>query len=184
MQESSFQKAKPKERNLIMPENKNGKKWEPRIIAFFCNWCTYTAADLAGVSRLKYAPNVKVIRLMCSGRVDPQFILQALAGGADGVLIGGCHPGDCHYSEGNYKMLRRFRLLRRVLERMGIDKERVRLEWISASEGEKVKTVINEMVETVRALGPLGMPEMIADLDEDLTIHESELNGKELAEHA
>src|SRR5512146_520664 len=111
----------------------NGQ-WTPKIVAFFCNWCTYTAADLAGVSRLKYAPNVRVIRIMCSGRVDPQFILQAFASGADGVLIGGCHPGDCHYSEGNYKMLRRFRLLKRMLNTLGIADERLRLEWISASE--------------------------------------------------
>jgi len=97
------------------------KEWKPRIVAFFCNWCTYTAADLAGVSRLKYAANVRVIRLMCSGRVDPQFILEALARGADGVLIGGCHPGDCHYVEGNYKLLRRFQMLQRLLRDMGIE---------------------------------------------------------------
>ena len=101
------------------------KEWKPRIVAFFCNWCTYTAADLAGVSRLKYAANTRVIRLMCSGRVDPQFILDALARGADGVLIGGCHPGDCHYVEGNYKMLRRFQMLKRMLKDMGIE-ERTR----------------------------------------------------------
>ena len=165
-----------------MSEENNKKKWEPKIIAFFCNWCTYTAADLAGVSRLKYAPNVKVIRLMCSGRVDPQFILQSLASGADGVLIGGCHPGDCHYSEGNYKMLRRFRLLERVLKSMGIEKERVRLEWISASEGEKVKTVINEMVDSIRKLGPLGLPGTIRMYDEDLA--ETKQIRKEILEHA
>jgi F420-non-reducing hydrogenase iron-sulfur subunit len=129
--------------------------FEPRIIAFFCNWCTYTAADLAGISRMKYAPNVRVIRVMCSGRVDPQFVLDAFARGADGVLIGGCHPGDCHYQEGNYKALRRMRLLRRILPELGIDDARFRLEWISASEGDKVRSVVNEMVEQVRALGPL-----------------------------
>ncbi len=144
------------------------KNYEPKIVAFFCNWCTYTAADLAGVSRLKYAPNVRVIRIMCSGRVDPQFILQAFASGADGVLIGGCHPGDCHYSEGNYKMLRRFRLLKRMLHTLGIDDERLRLEWISASEGEKVKTVINDMVEKLKVLGPLSIPDQIKDLNEEL----------------
>ncbi|MDR7436030.1 MAG: hydrogenase iron-sulfur subunit, partial [Armatimonadota bacterium] len=95
--------------------------WQPRIVAFFCNWCTYTAADLAGTSRMKYAPNVRVIRVMCSGRVDPQFVLDAFARGADGVLIGGCHPGDCHYMEGNYKCLRRFLLLRRVMKELGIE---------------------------------------------------------------
>lgn len=134
------------------------REWKPRLVAFFCNWCTYTAADLAGVSRLKYAPNVRVIRLMCSGRVDPQFILEALAKGADGVLIGGCHPGDCHYVEGNYKMLRRFQLLKRMLQDMGIEEARVRLEWISAAEGDKVRQVVNEMTETIQELGPLGMP--------------------------
>jgi len=128
--------------------------FEPRIVAFFCNWCTYLAADLAGTSRLKYAPNVRVVRLMCSGRVDPQFVLNAFARGADGVLIGGCHPGDCHYQEGNYKALRRFHLLKRLLREMGIEEERIRLEWISASEGDKVRSVINDMVEKVRALGP------------------------------
>ena len=133
--------------------------WQPRIVAFFCNWCTYTAADLAGVSRLKYAPNVRVIRLMCSGRVDPQFILDAFAKGADGVLIGGCHPGDCHYVEGNYKTVRRFEMLKRLLAQMGIEQSRVRLEWISASEGEKVRTVVNEMVQQIKGLGPLNLPQ-------------------------
>ncbi len=149
------------------PRETNGP-WTPRIVAFFCNWCTYTAADLAGVSRLKYAPNVRVIRLMCSGRVDPQFILDALAKGADGVLIGGCHPGDCHYVEGNYKMLRRFQMLKRMLKDMGIERERVRLEWISAAEGEKVKRVINEMVDQVRGLGRLGIPQRFEEWDKEL----------------
>jgi F420-non-reducing hydrogenase iron-sulfur subunit len=142
--------------------------WEPRIVAFFCNWCTYTAADLAGVSRMKHAPNVRIIRVMCSGRVDPQFVLQAFAKGADGVLIGGCHIGDCHYVEGNYKAVRRVRMLRRVLQGMGIEEDRFRLEWISASEGEKVKLVINDMVEKVRALGPLGLPQRFHECDQEL----------------
>ncbi len=128
--------------------------YEPRIVAFFCNWCTYLAADLAGTSRLKYAPNARVVRVMCSGRVDPQFVLNALAQGADGVLIGGCHPGDCHYQSGNYKALRRFRLLRRLGLQFGIEPERVRLEWISAAEGERVRAVINEMVADLKRLGP------------------------------
>lgn len=132
-------------------------RFEPRIVAFFCNWCTYLAADLAGTSRLKYAPNARVIRVMCSGRVDPQFVLGAFARGADGVLIGGCHPGDCHYQEGNYKALRRYHLLQRLLRQMGIEEERFRLEWISASEADKLKLAINDMVEKVRALGPLRL---------------------------
>jgi F420-non-reducing hydrogenase iron-sulfur subunit len=132
--------------------------FEPRIVAFFCNWCTYLAADLAGTSRIRYAPNACVIRVMCSGRVDPQFVLDAFAKGADGVLIGGCHPGDCHYQEGNYKALRRFLLLRRLVKQMGIEEERLRLEWISAAEGERVKTVINDMVEKLKLLGPLRRP--------------------------
>jgi F420-non-reducing hydrogenase iron-sulfur subunit len=133
-------------------------------VAFFCNWCTYTAADLAGVSRLKYSSNIRVIRLMCSGRVDPQFILDAFSRGADGVLIGGCHPNDCHYVEGNYKMLRRFQLLKRMLADLGIEDHRLRLEWISAAEGEKVKRVVNEMTTQIKALGPLGIPREIPRL--------------------
>jgi F420-non-reducing hydrogenase iron-sulfur subunit len=134
-----------------------GPQFEPRIVAFFCNWCTYLAADLAGTSRMKYAPNVRVVRLMCSGRVDPQFVLDAFAHGADGVFIGGCHPGDCHYQEGNYKTLKRYALLKRVLKDMGIEEERFRLEWISAAEADRVRATINDMVEKVRALGPLAL---------------------------
>lgn len=150
------------------PTQTTGTAWTPRIVAFFCNWCTYTAADLAGVSRLKYAPNVRVIRLMCSGRVDPQFIVEALRRGADGVLIGGCHPGDCHYVEGNYKMLRRFRLLQRMLGDLGIAAPRVRLEWISAAEGERVKSVINDMTRQLQALGPLDLPGKFTDWDAEV----------------
>jgi F420-non-reducing hydrogenase iron-sulfur subunit len=144
------------------------RPFEPRIVAFFCTWCTYTAADLAGISRLQYAPNVRIIRLMCSGRVDPQFVLAAFRRGADGVLVGGCHPGDCHYQQGNYNALRRCELLRPVLDRMGIEQERLRLEWISASEGDKVQRVCNEMTEQLRALGPLqpAPPPGLAVVDE------------------
>ncbi len=131
---------------------------EPRIVAFFCNWCTYTASDLAGTSRLAYPPNTRVIRVMCSGRIDPQFILTALRRGADGVLIGGCHPGDCHYQAGNYKCLKRFKLLKKYLAQLGVEDERVRLEWIAASEGDKVQRVTREMVEQLRKLGPLKLP--------------------------
>jgi F420-non-reducing hydrogenase iron-sulfur subunit len=131
--------------------------WEPRIVAFFCNWCTYLAADLAGTSRMKYAANARVIRVMCSGRIDPQFVMQAFAAGADGVLIGGCHFGDCHYQSGNHKALRRFRLLQRVLAGMGIEEDRIRLEWISAAEADKLRDVMNDMTARIRALGPLHL---------------------------
>jgi len=164
------------------PSNGNPPaKWEPRIVAFFCNWCTYTAADLAGVSRMKHAANVRIIRVMCSGRVDPQFVLEAFAKGADGVLIGGCHFGDCHYAEGNYKAARRIRMLRRVLADMGIEADRFRLEWISASEGEKVKLVVNDMVEKVKALGPLGLPGRITEFDREMEHLEAEAGVKEVA---
>ena len=131
--------------------------FEPKIVAFFCNWCTYMAADSAGISRMKYAPNARVVRLMCSGRIDPQFVLEAFAKGADGVLIGGCHPGDCHYQEGNYKTMRRVSLLKRVLKEMGIEEDRFRLEWISAAEADRLRVTMNDMVEKVRALGPFHL---------------------------
>ena len=144
--------------NVNLPQAAAGEGgFEPRIVAFFCNWCTYTASDLAGISRMTYAPNTRVIRVMCSGRIEPQLILAALRKGADGVLIGGCHPGDCHYQVGNYKCLRRFKLLKKYFEQMGIEPERVRLEWIAASEGDKVQKVTNAMVEQVRKLGPLNL---------------------------
>ena len=130
------------------------KTWEPRIVAFFCNWCTYTAADLAGVSRMKYAANVRTVRLMCSGRVDPQFVLDAFAKGADGVLIGGCHPGDCHYSEGNYYARRKFELLERMIHHLGIPEERFKWTWVSASEGQRWQKVVTEFVAGVEKLGP------------------------------
>ena len=129
--------------------------FEPKIVAIFCNWCTYLAADLAGVSRMKYAPNARVVKVMCSGRIDPQFVFEAFASGADGVLIGGCHPGDCHYQEGNYKCLRRFKLLKKVIAGMGIEEDRFRLEWISAAEADRLKAVMNDMVARLKELGPL-----------------------------
>ncbi len=128
--------------------------FEPRIVGFLCNWCSYTGADLAGTSRIKYLPNVRVIRVMCSARVDPGFVIRAFRAGADGVLLCGCHPGDCHYSEGNYKTMRRFPLLKRLLAEYGIEPERVRLEWVSASEGQRFADVVNDMTKQVRALGP------------------------------
>ena len=153
--------------------------WKPRIVAFFCNWCTYTAADLAGVSRMKHASNVRIIRLMCSGRVDPQFVVDALARGADGVLIGGCHPNDCHYAEGNYKCLRRYQMLKRMIADMGIEPERLRLEWISAAEGDKVKAVVNDMVEKLKAMGPLGPPGRFQEWDREMEEFEAHLQAKE-----
>ena len=131
--------------------------FQPKIVGFLCNWCSYAGADLAGVSRMRMAPNVRPIRGMCSGRVDPTFILKAFASGADGVLIGGCHPGDCHYAEGNYKTMRRTIFLKRVLQEQGIDSRRLRLEWISASEGEKYARVVDEFVQTIKQLGPLRL---------------------------
>ncbi len=130
--------------------------FEPKILGVLCKWCSYAGADLAGTSRKKYAPNVRVVRVNCTGRVEPTFILKAFEKGADGVLIAGCHPGDCHYLEGNYKALRRFQLLKKMLVQMGIDDGRVRLEWISASEGERFASVVDEMTEQVRKLGPLS----------------------------
>lgn len=131
--------------------------YEPRIIGMFCNWCSYTGADLAGTSRTQYSPNVRIVRVMCSGRIDPTFVLKAFELGADGVLLAGCHLGDCHYIEGNKKALRRYLMLERMLDSMGIEPERLRLEWISASEGTKVKQVIDEMTAQIRALGPLNL---------------------------
>lgn len=137
--------------------NTNEKQFEPHIVGFLCNWCSYTGADLAGVSRMQSAPNLRIIRVMCSGRVDPSFVLRAFQLGADGVLIAGCHPGDCHYQEGNFKALRRAVFLKRLLRGFGIDERRLRLEWISASEGEKFAKVSTEFTEQVRALGPLQL---------------------------
>jgi F420-non-reducing hydrogenase iron-sulfur subunit len=135
----------------------DGKSYEPRVVGFLCNWCSYTGADLAGTSRMKSAPNLRIIRVMCSGRVDPCFILRAFQLGADGVLVAGCHPGDCHYQEGNFKALRRVLLLKRILKEFGIDERRLRLEWISASEAQKFATVSTEFTEELRALGPLQL---------------------------
>jgi F420-non-reducing hydrogenase iron-sulfur subunit len=137
----------------------NGNGFNPRIVAFLCNWCTYTGADLAGVARLQSSPSVRVIRTMCSGRVDPTFVFQAFKLGADGVMIGGCHIGDCHYSEGNFKTLRRVELMKMMLEKYGIDPKRLRLEWISASEGDKYASVTLEFEEQIRELGPLKLME-------------------------
>ncbi len=132
-------------------------RFEPRIVGFLCNWCSYTGADLAGTSRIKSPPNIRPIRVMCSGRVDPSFVLRALQLGADGVLIMGCHPGDCHYQEGNFKALRRMLLLKRILQQFGVSERRLRLDWVSAAEGDKFAQVCTEFTEEVRALGPLHL---------------------------
>jgi len=128
--------------------------FEPRIIGFFCNWCTYAGADLAGTSRIQYPPNIRVIRLMCSGALDPVYVIKALLEGADGVLIGGCHPGDCHYQSGNYKARRRVAILQSILKQMGFEPERVWLRWISASEGRYFADTVTEMVAKLKELGP------------------------------
>lgn len=136
------------------------EQFEPIIIGFTCNWCSYRAADLAGTSRQKYPPNIRLIRLMCSGRLDPTFVLKALSEGADGVMITGCHPGECHYLEQNYKALRRYLLLRRTLAQLGIEPQRVKLVWASAAEGVMLAKEITKMVEEIRELGPLNWPAM------------------------
>lgn len=133
--------------------------FEPQIMCFLCKWCTSSAADAAGTARLRHAPNTINMRVMCSSRVDPQHILYAFKEGADGVFIGGCHPGDCHYVEGNYKTLRRIALFKPMLQALGIDPNRLRLEWISAAEGKRYAETMNEFTETIRALGPLHLNE-------------------------
>ena len=131
------------------------EKFEPNILAFLCNWCSYAGADLAGTSRIQYSPNVKIIRVMCSGRVNPVFIINALQNGIDGVLIGGCHPGECHYDTGNYLARRRITILKKLLEYIGIDPRRVQLTWVSASEGNKFAYVINEFTAEIKKIGPI-----------------------------
>jgi F420-non-reducing hydrogenase iron-sulfur subunit len=135
------------------------ESFEPKLVGFLCRWCTYTGADLAGISRIKYPPNLTPIKVMCSGRVDPTFIVQAFADGADGVLIGGCHPGDCHYDVGNYRTMRRYPMLLKLLEQFGIDRDRVWLRWISASEGNLFADTIRDFTARVKELGPLNWSE-------------------------
>ncbi len=130
------------------------EEFEPKIIAFLCNWCSYAGADLAGTSRMQYPPNVRIIRLMCSGGLDPLYVFRALLGGADGVLIGGCHPGDCHYTNGNYKARRRVSVLKNILRELGMGEDRVWLRWISASEGSRFAQTISEIVEDLKQKGP------------------------------
>ena len=137
-----------------MAEQKPQEKFEPRIAAFVCNWCTYTGADLAGTSRILMEHNVRMIRLPCTGRIDPLFIVKAFERGADGVIVSGCHPGDCHYSAGNYHARRRFAIFHDLMDFMGIDPKRVTFSWVSASEGQKWSEVVNETTDRVRNLGP------------------------------
>lgn len=134
------------------------ENFEPKIVGFLCNWCSYRAADLAGTARIKYSPNVRIIRVMCSGRVDPTFVLKALALGADGVMIAGCHPGECHYLEQNYKAMRRYYMLKHTLQALGLEENRIRLVWASAAEGQQLAEHIDKFVEDVRELGPLHWP--------------------------
>ena len=144
-------------------------KFEPKIVAFVCNWCTYTGADLAGTSRLKYQPNVRLIRLPCTGRIDPVFIIKAFEKGADGVLVSGCHPGDCHYNLGNLHARRRFILFSELMNYIGIDSSRLHFSWVSASEGKKWVDVINEVIDKVREVGPFKKYQKI---NKEFVLHE------------
>jgi F420-non-reducing hydrogenase iron-sulfur subunit len=128
--------------------------FEPKILGILCNWCSYSGADLAGTSRKKYPANIRIMRVMCSGRVDPVFILKALESGADGVLVLGCHPGDCHYAAGNYKTMRRMEMLKKLTDQMGIESDRIRLDWVAASEGDRFAEIIKDMTEKIKKLGP------------------------------
>ena len=139
-------------------------EYKPRIIAFLCKWCSYTGADLAGTSRMIYKSNVRIIKVMCSGRIEPTFVLKSFDQGADGVLLCGCHPGDCHYQEGNYRCLRRYTLLQKYIGQMGIDSKRLRLEWISASEGKQFAELIDSFTDTIEELGPGGTRETLSVL--------------------
>jgi len=132
-------------------------EFKPRIVGFLCNWCSYAGADLAGVSRIQYPSTLRIVRVMCSGRVDPIFIIEAFRSGADGVLVAGCHPGDCHYLAGNYKAERRVVMLKKLLEQFGVEPERLRLDWVSASEGDRFARIIKDMTEEIRKIGPSAL---------------------------
>ena len=129
-------------------------EFQPKIVGFLCNWCSYAGADLAGVSRIQYPPTLRIVRVMCSGRIHPALILEAFRNGADGVLVAGCHLGDCHYISGNYKTQNRVLMLKKVLEQLGLEPERLRLEWVSASEGDRFAKVVKDMTEEIKKLGP------------------------------
>lgn len=131
--------------------------FEPKIVVFCCNWCSYAGADLAGTARLKIKPQFRTVRAMCSGRIEPAFILKAFSRGADGVMVAGCHPGDCHYSMGNYKARRRILMLKNMLPQLGIESDRLKLDWISASEATKFQSSVNGFIDEITKLGPLGL---------------------------
>ena len=137
-----------------MEGEKAQSDWEPKIIGFLCNWCSYTGADLAGTSRLQYPPNIRIIKVMCSGRVNPQFVLKAFQEGADGVLVSGCHPGDCHYIEGNLHATRKLMLVRDLMDFVGVEPDRFVVSWVSASEGRKFTDVVTAFTKKIRELGP------------------------------
>jgi F420-non-reducing hydrogenase iron-sulfur subunit len=150
------EKEKPGGLTPQVGSKEGGKGWEPKITAFVCNWCTYAGADLAGTSRLRYRPQVRVIKLPCTGRIDPLFILKAFERGADGVLVSGCHPGDCHYTSGNYHARRRFATFRKLIEFLGIDLRRVQFSWVSAAEGAKWAKTVDEVTQQIMSLGPFS----------------------------
>jgi F420-non-reducing hydrogenase iron-sulfur subunit len=133
--------------------------FEPKIMGFLCSWCSYSGADMAGVSRMQYPPNIRIVRVMCSGRIDPRFVIKAFTSGADGVLVSGCHPGDCHYATGNYYTQRRFVVLKNLLDFFGIDQQRLKLTWVSASEGARFAEIATELTNDIKALGPLNLRE-------------------------
>ncbi len=139
---------------LRIVDNIEDQEWRPKIVAFLCNWCSYAGADLAGVSRMQYAPDIRVIRVPCSGRINPMYIISALHRGADGVLVSGCHPGDCHYISGNLVAKRKFSMLKKFLAHVGIEPERVQFSWVSASEGARFASLVEKVVEDVKRIGP------------------------------
>ncbi|HLE09826.1 MAG: hypothetical protein A2504_11085 [Bdellovibrionales bacterium RIFOXYD12_FULL_39_22] len=143
-------------------------EFNPKIVAFVCNWCSYAGADKAGGQRLDYAHNVELIRVMCSGRVTPSFVMEAFEKGADGVMVLGCHPGDCHYRTGNYKAKRRFTLFQKMLSQFGVDPRRFKLDWVAAGEGAKFQKVSNEITEEVKKLGPLKLTGFVKERGNDL----------------
>ncbi|MGA1841807.1 MAG: hydrogenase iron-sulfur subunit [bacterium] len=163
-----MEKKKEQACTSLREEQGKEKVWKPNIIAFLCNWCSYAGADLAGTSRLKYNSDIRLIRVPCSGKVDPLYILRAFADGADGVLVSGCHPGDCHYSTGNYFARRKFAILKKLLEFSGIDQRRIHFSWVSAAEGGKWSQVVNEVVDAVYKAGPFQIFDVSEDPEEGI----------------